>query len=108
MVAPLVMNYEQAVRSASILRCGNDSGCAPRRTPPAPTTVGRSSVCSEAFNAYLYTEAWVKKIIKEIGTVEKCRDFFGKEPRLKKVPALPRQADPVSAVPEQQPMIRSA
>lgn len=43
------------------------------------------------FKTYLYTDAWVAKIIREIGTVEKYRAFFGKEPRMKKVAALPQQ-----------------
>lgn len=69
----------------------------------------RYCVYSEAFNAYLYTEAWVKKIIKEVGTVEKYQGFFGKEPRLKKVPTLPRQADATSTTArEDQPIGKTA
>ncbi|GAB7101709.1 hypothetical protein JCM4814A_00230 [Streptomyces phaeofaciens JCM 4814] len=55
-------------------------------------TDARYCIYSEAFNSYLYTSAWVAKIIKEIGTVEKYREFFGKEPRIKTVISLPKQA----------------
>lgn len=44
---------------------------------------------NEAFGTYVYTPAWVNKIIREIGTVEKYRAFFGRAPRMKKVVALP-------------------
>ncbi|WP_241787968.1 hypothetical protein [Streptomyces sp. PRh5] len=40
----------------------------------------------------------MKKIINEIGTVEKYRKFFGKEPCMKKVTVLPKQADPMHDV----------
>ncbi len=60
-------------------------------------TDARYCVYSEAFETYAYTRAWVKKIIKEIGTVENYRSFFGREPRIKKVPSLPRQAGPTLA-----------
>ncbi|GAA1899503.1 hypothetical protein GCM10009716_06660 [Streptomyces sodiiphilus] len=38
---------------------------------------------NEAFDQYVYTEAWIGKILREIGTVEKYRAFFGREPRVK-------------------------
>lgn len=47
-------------------------------------------VYNEAFGVYVYTPAWVKKVVKEIGTLEKYREFFGKEPRLKKVTPFPK------------------
>ncbi|WP_197945796.1 DUF3644 domain-containing protein [Phytohabitans suffuscus] len=50
----------------------------------------RYCVYSEAFGAYVYTTAWVKRIVKEIGTVEKYRAFFGREPRMK-VSQLPNR-----------------
>ncbi|MFJ8029058.1 DUF3644 domain-containing protein [Streptomyces sp. NPDC096032] len=57
----------------------------------------RYCVYNEAFKSYAYTPAWVKRIIREIGTVERYRAFFGKEPRMKKVTPFPRQ---VSVSPE--------
>ncbi|GGR84283.1 hypothetical protein GCM10010252_23770 [Streptomyces aureoverticillatus] len=48
-------------------------------------TNAKYCVYSEAFGTYFYTSAWVKKIVREIGTVEKYRAFFEKEPRMKKV-----------------------
>lgn len=68
-------------------------------------TDAKYCVYSEAFNSYLYTPAWVKKVIKEVGTVEKYRAFFGKEPRMKTVTALPKQADPVL---DERPMGKTA
>ena len=50
----------------------------PIRTTPTPSTAYTARP-----SGYVYTPAWVKKIIKEIGTVEKYRAFFGKEPRMK-------------------------
>jgi hypothetical protein len=52
---------------------------------------------------YLYTDAWVAKVVREIGTVEKFRKFFGKEPRMKNVTTLPQQG-----VADEQAMSRSA
>lgn len=46
-------------------------------------TDARYCVYSDAFGAYAYTPAWVKKIVREIGTIEKYRSFFGREPRMK-------------------------
>jgi len=40
-------------------------------------------VYDEPFQTYLYTPAWVKRVVKEIGTVEKYLAFFGREPRMK-------------------------
>ncbi|MFE6895589.1 hypothetical protein ACFVFJ_01830 [Streptomyces sp. NPDC057717] len=47
---------------------------------------------NEAFNEYVYTQAWIKKILKEIGTVEKYRAFFGREPRMKTGAAVSKEA----------------
>ncbi|MEU6402844.1 DUF3644 domain-containing protein [Streptomyces sp. NPDC046985] len=55
-------------------------------------TDARYCIYDEPVNTYLYTDAWVEKVIKEIGTVDKYRTFFGKEPRMKKVATLPQQA----------------
>ncbi|MBN3932556.1 DUF3644 domain-containing protein [Streptomyces verrucosisporus] len=52
-------------------------------------TVARYCSYNEAFDQYVYTQAWVKKILKEIGTVEKYRAFFGREPRMKRGVAAP-------------------
>jgi hypothetical protein len=46
-------------------------------------TVARYCSYNEAFDQYVYTQAWIRKILKEIGTVEKYRAFFGREPRMK-------------------------
>jgi hypothetical protein len=62
----------------------------PYRTDP------RYCIYNEAFGGYVYTPAWVARIVKEIGTVEKYRTIFGREPRMKKVTQLPRQATPTS------------
>ncbi|MFJ5933244.1 DUF3644 domain-containing protein [Streptomyces sp. NPDC093071] len=56
------------------------------------STDARYCVYNEAFKSYAYTPAWVKRIVKEIGTAEKYRAFFGKEPRMKMVIPLPKQA----------------
>jgi hypothetical protein len=63
------------------------SGADPYDTDP------RYCVYNETFKSYAYTPAWVKKIIKEIGTVGKYRAFFGREPRMKKVTPFPKQAE---------------
>ncbi len=48
----------------------------------------RYCLYDEAVGVYVYTEAWVRRIVNEIGTVEKFRAFFGQEPRMK-VTVLP-------------------
>lgn len=47
-------------------------------------TVDKYCIYSDVFGAYVYTPAWVAKIVREIRTVEKYRAFFGKDPRAKK------------------------
>ncbi|WP_431035541.1 DUF3644 domain-containing protein [Streptomyces sp. P6-2-1] len=54
-------------------------------------TNAKYCIYSEAFGAYVYTRAWVKKVVREIGTVEKYRSFFGREPRMKTVTPFPKQ-----------------
>ncbi|WP_326719071.1 MULTISPECIES: DUF3644 domain-containing protein [unclassified Streptomyces] len=71
-------------------------------------TEAKYCVYSEAFNTYLYTPAWVKRVITEIGTIEKYRAFFDKEPRMKKVTVLPRQVGSSSEANEAQPQSMSA
>ncbi|MET8838918.1 hypothetical protein ABZW67_02315 [Streptomyces rubiginosohelvolus] len=68
-------------------------------------TDARYCVYSEAFDYYLYTPAWGEKIVREVGTHEKYRAYFGKEPRMKKVVPLPKQA--VSPTEESEPQPRS-
>lgn len=46
-------------------------------------TDARYCVYGEPFRTYLYTPAWVKRIVNEIGTVDKYRAIFGREPRMK-------------------------
>ncbi len=58
-------------------------------------TDARYCVYDEPFRAYVYTQAWVRRIVKEIGTVEKFRSFFEREPR-RKVSGLTERADPGS------------
>ena len=45
-------------------------------------TDGRYCVYDEPFGTYVYTSAWVKRILKDIGTVEKYRSFFGHGPSM--------------------------
>ncbi|MBB5828622.1 DUF3644 domain-containing protein [Micromonospora carbonacea] len=72
-------------------------------------TDARYCVYNEAFKSYAYTPAWVKRIVKEIGTVEKYRAFFGREPRMKKATSLPRQEGPTSSsLHDAQPMRETA
>jgi hypothetical protein len=54
-------------------------------------TDARYCIYDEPVETYLYTDAWVERIIKEIGTVERYRAFFGKDPRSKTVIELRRQ-----------------
>jgi len=63
----------------------------PHRTDP------RYCLYDEAVGVYVYTEAWVHRVLNEIGTVEKFRTFFGHEPRMK-VTTLPRRTNKSAAV----------
>lgn len=70
-------------------------GVRPGTGDPDPyNTDPRYCVYNEAFKGYAYTPAWVERIIQEIGTVEKYRSFFGREPYMKESPAVPRQKVP--------------
>lgn len=64
---------------------------------PRPT-VAKYCVYDEPVSTYLYTDAWVAKILREVGTVEKYRAFFGKEPLMKNVVTLPKQVAPTELV----------
>jgi hypothetical protein len=66
-------------------------------------TDARYCVYNETFKTYAYTPAWVNWIIKEIGTVEKYRAFFNREPRMKKVVKMPRQAGSLTEPSDAQP-----
>jgi len=55
-------------------------------------TDARYCVYDEPFKAYVYTKAWVDKIIREAGTAEKLRVLVGVAPRLK-VSRLPNQRE---------------
>lgn len=68
----------------------------PGRAADPYRTDARYCVYDVPFRAYLYTEAWVKRIVKEIGTVEKYRAFFGRDPRMK----VTQLADRAGAEPE--------
>ncbi|MFG3398214.1 hypothetical protein [Streptomyces parvus] len=59
--------------------------------PDPRATDAKYCIYSEVFGAYVYTPACVRKIVKESGTVEKHRSFFGKEPRMKAVTPFPKQ-----------------
>lgn len=45
-------------------------------------TDSRYCVYDEPFRSYVYSKAWVSRIVKEIGTVEKYKDFFGANPQV--------------------------
>lgn len=56
----------------------------PKKGDPKPhDTDAKYCVYDDTWNTYLYTPAWVKRIIVEIGTLDKYRNFFGREPRPK-------------------------
>lgn len=71
-------------------------------------TDARYCVYNSTFKAYAYTPAWVQRIIKEIGTADKYRAFFKREPRMKKVTSLPKQASPTSSTPHDQHAVGEA
>lgn len=52
-------------------------------------TDARYCLYDEPFRSYVYTRAWVAKIINEIGTVEKFTKFFGYGPQRVYAPASP-------------------
>ncbi|MEE1941962.1 DUF3644 domain-containing protein [Streptomyces sp. TRM 70361] len=55
-------------------------------------TVAKYCSYNEAFDQYVYTQAWIRRILREIGTVEKYRVFFGREPRMKTGAAVSTEA----------------
>lgn len=50
-------------------------------------TDSRYCVWEAPLRTYLYTEAWVKKVVREIDTVDKYRALFGRDPRSKQAPS---------------------
>lgn len=49
--------------------------------PEGGPTVEKYCVAVEPTRSYVYTAAWVEKIVREIGTVEKFEAFFGYSPK---------------------------
>lgn len=62
-------------------------------------TDNRYCVYDEPFNGYVYTRAWVRRVVDEVGTVEKFRAFFGREPRMR-VSWLERLGQPTNGARE--------
>jgi hypothetical protein len=71
-------------------------------------TVDKYCIYSDVFDAYVYTDAWVAKIVRKIGTEDKYRAFFGKEPRKKKVTTLPQVVPTEPALHDQDTMGKTA
>jgi hypothetical protein len=63
----------------------------------------RYCVYDEAYDNYLYKPAWVQRIVKEIGTVERYRAFFGREPRMKITRLSDRSSERADAMPADRP-----
>jgi len=64
-------------------------------------TVSEFCIPDEPTKQYIYTPAWIDKIIKEIGTPDKFEAFFGSPPRKSKV-------TPIEAAPSKQEQAGSA
>jgi hypothetical protein len=56
--------------------------------PDGGETVSEHCIPDEPTRQYVYTPAWVDKIVKEIGTPERFEAFFGSPPRIGKVTQL--------------------
>jgi len=63
--------------------------------PDGGDTVSEFCIPDEPTRQYVYTPAWVEKIVNEIDTPEKFETFFGTPPRKSKVPQI--NATPVEA-----------
>jgi hypothetical protein len=77
------------------------------QSPEGGQTVEKYCVAVEPTRSYVYTSAWVDKIIREIGTAEKFEDFFGYPPKKGKVTPIDtvragRQAAASAALDEQE------
>lgn len=66
-------------------------------TPDGGETVAEFCIPDEPTRQYVYTPAWIDKIVVEIGTPSKFEDFFGVPPRKGKV--TPIEAAPSKQVP---------
>lgn len=53
--------------------------------PDGGETVSEFCIPDEPTRQYVYTPAWVDKIVREIGAPEKFEAFFGTPPRIGKV-----------------------
>ena len=53
--------------------------------PDGGKTVSEFCIPDEPTRQYIYTPAWVDKIVKEIGTPERFEAFFGTSPPIGKV-----------------------
>jgi hypothetical protein len=53
--------------------------------PDGGETVSEFCIPNEPTRQYIYTSAWVDKVVKEIGTPERFEAFFGTPPRIGKV-----------------------
>jgi hypothetical protein len=69
--------------------------------PYGGETVSEFCVANEPTRQYVYTPAWVDKIVKEIGTPEKFEAFFGAPPPKGKV-------TPIEAAPSKQEQVKAA
>jgi hypothetical protein len=69
--------------------------------PDGGETVSEFCIPDEPTRQYVYTPAWVDKIVKEIGTPEKFEAFFGTAPRKGKV-------TPIGAAPSKQEQPKAA
>jgi hypothetical protein len=69
--------------------------------PDGGETVSEFCIANEPTRQYVYTPAWVDKIVKEIGTPEKFEAFFGAPPRRGKV-------TPIDAAPSKQEQVKTA
>lgn len=69
--------------------------------PNGGETVAEFCIPDEPTRQYVYTQAWVDKIVKEIGTPEKFESFFDASPRKSNV-------TPIGAAPSKQEQAKTA
>ena len=70
-------------------------------TPDSGETVSEFCIPDEPTRQYVYTPAWIDKIVREIGTPDKFEAFFGAPPRKGKV-------TPIEAAPSRQEQVKVA
>jgi hypothetical protein len=58
---------------------------------PGVVTDDRYCLINGPTNQYVYTPAWVKKVVREVGTAEKFEAFFGYPPGGKRLPSWPTE-----------------